>query len=265
MAQPGSMAVRLKIEELPLALLSRACPADLAERRHCVTVAGRRLELTTGGEPGQLPTAGDMAVLLALVFLYRQRSEDVRELEFTIYELGRALGQMPSGRLYARLKTSLDMWTKASYRFEARDLAAGAGKPYETTFRVLESCSWLPDKRVLSKWSDPVWFALMHGAWSALDAKVLFDLSPLSRQLYCLLVSRFRSTTAPQTFDLHELAFQHLGISKEMPNRRLLGQMRQACADLERDYLKPTEERIRKRQAGSWDVVFENPTYSSAS
>jgi hypothetical protein len=256
--------VRLRLEEFPLAILEKRCSPALRERAYSAVVGGRRLSLTSAAEPGQLPTSGSMTLLLALITMYRQSAIEVRDLEFPLYQLTLAFRQKKSGRLYQRIKASLPVWNRVVYTFDSQDLAAGAGKPYHATFRVLEKCVQLPNKAWHIQWSDPVWFALMHGAWSNLDAGILFDLAPLPRQLYCFLVSRFRTSAAPLRIDLHELAFEHLGVSRSVPNYRLLDKIRRACAGLERSYLKPDDARIQKRSAGAWDVVFENPTFSSA-
>ena len=128
------------------------------------------LSLTSAAEPGQLPTSGSMTLLLALITMYRQSAIEVRDLEFPLYQLTLAFRQKKSGRLYQRIKASLPVWNRVVYTFDSQDLAAGAGKPYHATFRVLEKCVQLPNKAWHIQWSDPVWFALMHGAWSNLDA-----------------------------------------------------------------------------------------------
>jgi hypothetical protein len=250
---------RLRLEEFPLSLLERSCAASLQTRRFTAVVGERRVALHTEAEPGQLPASGDMAVLLGLFTMYRGGAAETRTLDFALYQLTLVMRQKASGRLSERIKNALQAWNRAVYTFESQELSHGAGKPHTSVFQILETCSQLSDRRWRIQWSDPVWYALIQGAWSGFKADILFDLAPLPRQLYCFLVSRFRTSAAPVHVELLELAFEHLGISRTVPVYRVLTNIRKACAVLEQVYLKPTTERLQKRD-GKWHVVFDNPT-----
>jgi hypothetical protein len=258
-----SVSARVKLEEFPLALLVRACPKELSQATYTAVAGGRSLSLSMSGAPGRLPTGGNMARLLALVLTYQKGAMDDRAMEFESSQLIRLMGQSLSGDLYGRIEAALSVWTDTAYVFESKD-AAGSDKPYRASFRILDSCAQLPDKRWRIQWSDPVWLALLQGAWSGLDAQVLLKLKPLSRQLYCFLSSRFRTTASLLSIDLHELCFEHIGIFRSVPTRRLFEMVRKACADLEAaKVLKPREPRVEKRSKGEWNVAFENPVFST--
>ena len=246
-----------------MGLLVRTCPKQLSRASYAAVVGGRSLSLTITGVPGRLPTGGNMSRLLALVLAYQKGAMDDRAMEFEGSQLIRLMGQSLSGDLYDRIEAALSVWTETAYVFESKD-AAGSDNPYRASFRILDSCAQLPDKRWRIQWSDPVWLALLQGAWSGLDAGVLLKLRPLPRQLYCFLSSRFRTTTSLLSIDLHELCFEHIGIFRSVPTRRLFEMVRKGCADLEAaKVLKPREPRMEKGSKGKWTVAFENPVFST--
>lgn len=231
-------------------------------------------ELTiTGTDAHGLPTALDDEVLLGLVQLTRLQGFVDRKVPFTRYQLIGLLGWRNETRSYERLAASLTRWTGVTLHYRN----AWWHKPrqcwVDETFHVLDNV-WLCHRsgsvngpeagaagpvRSAFVWNEVLFRSFQAGNLKAIDFEFFKGLdSAVARRLYRFLDKRFFHRPRWE-FDLQELAWEHVGLSRGYDAASLKRKLRPALAELEhKGYLEPAGEpdRFWRNGAGQWRVAL---------
>ncbi len=268
----------MNLAEFPLSLLAdRAGPE---QRSLCfedsVWDEGRRERITrqltvTASEKHGLPTARDDEVLLGLVQLSKQRNFEDRKVPFTRYQLVELLGWREEGRSYARLEESLLRWVGVTLHYRNAWWSREEQSWVDETFHVLDNVTLLDRERVVRKrkqdalplsqftWNDVLFRSFQSGNLKALDFEFYRSLeSSVARRLYRFLDKRFFHTKRWE-FDLKELAWTHVGLSRNYDTANLKRKLLPGLVELEeKGFLTPRAERFRKVSTGVWKVAIES-------
>src|SRR5262249_11213340 len=109
-------------------------------------------------------------------------------------------------------------------------------------------------------WNDVVFRSFHAGNLKGLDFDFYKSLcSATAKRLYRFLDKRFFHRPRRE-FDLHVLAWEHIGLARGYDVANLKRKLRPAIAELQqRGFLKPASDadRFRKVSCGQWRVLFE--------
>jgi hypothetical protein len=214
----------MNLAEFPLTVLSTRVDSTVKTLEFSDTVRGRNGELVqrqwiiTGADKCGLPTSSDDEVLLGLVKLTVDKEFSSPRIEFTRYELLRALRWTTEGRRYDRLQRALDRLSgvriKASNAFFDNE-----SKSHSTrNFGIIDGYE-INDGRENPKpsfflWSDVLFKSFQVGFIKKLDLEFFLDLrSAVSKRLYRYLDKHFWYKSTWQ-INLFTLAHEKIGISR---------------------------------------------------
>ena len=268
----------MNLAEFPLSLLADRAGPD--QRSLCfedsIWDEGRNERITrqltvTASEKHGLPTALDDEVLLGLVQLSKQRNFEDRKVPFTRYQLVEVLGWREEGRSYARLEESLLRWVGVTLHYRNAWWSREEQSWVDETFHVLDNVTLLDRERVARKrrqdalplsqftWNDVLFRSFRSGNLKALDFEFYRSLeSSVARRLYRFLDKRFFHK-ARWEFDLKELAWTHVGLSRNYDTANLKRKLLPGLVELERKgFIASRAERFRRVSTGVWTVAIES-------
>ena len=227
----------------------------------------------TGSDAYGLPTALDDEVLLGLIQLTRQQGFADRKVAFTRHQLLRLLGWREDSKSYARLEASLNRWTGVTLFYERAWWNKARQCWMDEKFHILDNV-WLchrdapaPDIGLAGSgsptsafvWNEVIFRSFQAGNLKGIDFDFFKNLrSAVAKRLYRFLDKRFHFHQR-LSFDLKELAREHIGLSRNYDAANLKRRLWPGIAELERKgFLQPlpATERFRKLCAGTWQVVF---------
>ena len=229
----------------------------------------RKLMITASDHYG-LPTTLDDEVILGLIQLTRQNDFGDRRVFFSRYELIRLLGWRNEGKSYSRLETSLRRWLGVTFYYENAWWDKKAGAWVNESFHLLERVSILGRTRrqasstaepALSAalWNEVVFRSFQAGYLKRIDMGLFRRLkSPIAKRLFRFLDKRFHHKTMWE-FNLHELAHEHIGLSRSYDTGQLKRKLLPAIVELEESgYLRGSEPESRfvRIKQGVWHVVL---------
>ena len=245
--------------EFPIATLTdrvpEGCKTMVFEDRH-----GR---LTVSGSDAYgLPAAPDSDVIVALIQLTKLRNDFTNPtVEFTRYELLKLLGWPDQTHFYRRLTESLRRWVGVTLYYDGCWWDNKRKRRTSASFHILE-CVILPDQNDPTIESSFTWNKIFFkscrdGNLKRLDVSTYFALkSAISKQLYRFLDKRFY-LRPDWTFDLPELAFEHVGMSRKYAPRKIKQELNHALKELEGiGFLEPMSagDRYSKTGRGAWNI-----------
>src|SRR6266852_6162430 len=212
----------LNLTEFPIALLSdrpsKKTPTSLRFE------TGDKVWEIAGHPDHGLPTAGDVAVYVCLMELTREQEYPVRVC-FIRHDLLQQLGWSRGSDEYARLQLALDRLvgvtiTTTNAYFDARDrkwLRRHAFHVLEE-YKIIdvrqsahadEPASWF-------RWSEAIGRNLQAGYIKTLNVPLFLSLkSSISQTLYRDLDAKVRDGKTVFRQGLRDLAYQHLGLSRD--------------------------------------------------
>ena len=245
--------------EFPIATLadraSPGCKTMVFEDRHgTLTVIG--------SDAYGLPTALDSDVIVALIQLTKQRNDFTDPaVEFSRYELLKLLGWENRGWNYRRLSESLHRWVTVTLKYDGCWWDNKRKRRVSASFHILEEVV-LPDEDdpgVVSSftWGKKFFKSCRDGNLKRLDLDTYFALkSAISKQLYRFLDKRFY--LRPEwTFNLPELAHEHVGMSRSYAVRNIKQKLQPALEELEGiGFLEPMApaDRYTRTGRGAWNI-----------
>ncbi len=260
----------MNLAEFPVALLSERVPQGLKT----ITFKDRHGTLTvTGSDDYGLPAASDSDVIVALLSLTKCRNDFATPtVPFTRYETLKLLDWEDKGGNYRRLDESLRRWVGVTLRYDGNWWDNNIKCRIDANFHILDDVT-LFDREVrrtlkarrqplpLSTftWSKRFFESCRAGNLRSLDVTIYFGLrSAVSKQMYRFLGKRFYHR--PEwIFDLRELAFEHLGMSRNYTAALLKAKLQPALEELEEiDFLEPLSaaDRYTKVARGDWTIRF---------
>jgi hypothetical protein len=219
-------------------------------------------------EANGLPTAVDDDVILGLIQITKLVNNFTsREVEFRRLDLIELLGWPDSGDSYRRLATSLKRWLSVTLLYENawRDNRKGAW----TTkgFHILDNIE-LNDSRAVGPrgelfpskiiWNKVVFESFEAGYLKSIDYRLYVNLKhTIARRLYRFLSKRMYFGPDLK-FDLHDLAFAHVGLSDNYSGNagKIKEKLRPALEELEAvGFLEPMSKEERYRKIGKrWEI-----------
>ena len=245
--------------EFPIATLAdrvpEGCKTMVFEDRH-----GR---LTVSGSDAYgLPAAPDSDVIVGLIQLTKLRNDFTNPtVEFTRYELLKLLGWPDQKHYYQRLRESLHRWVGVTLRYDGTWWDNRRKRRVDASFHILE-CVIFPDKNdpmIESSftWNKIFFKSCRDGNLKRLDLDTYFSLkSAVSKQLYRFLDKRFY-LRRECTFDLPELAFERVGLSRNYAPWKIKQKLQPAIEELEAiGFLEPMSpaDRYTKTGQGTWNI-----------
>ena len=249
----------MNLAEYPITLLTErvppGCKTMVFEDQH-----GR---LTVSGSDAYgLPTALDSDVIVGLIQLTKLRNNFTDPtVEFSRYELLKLLSWEDRGWNYRRLSESLHRWVGVTLKYDGCWWDNKRKRRISASFHVLDRLV-VPDEddsQVVSSftWGKDFFDSCQAGNLKRLDVSTYFALkSAISKQLYRHLDKRFY-LRPDWTYDLRELAFEHIGMSRNYTAAKLKEKLRPALDELEGiGFLAPMSpaERYSKTGPGAWTI-----------
>ena len=255
--------------EHPIALLAdrvpEGCKTMVFEDRH-----GR---LTVSGSDAHgLPTAPDADVIVGLIQLTKLRNDFTDStVKFTRYELLRAAGLarsnpvLPQARRVAQPLGRRDAVLRRVLVEQRGQVLGRREVPHPRECRHLRpgGSPLAPGEQQPLPLSSFTWNKMFFASCQAnnlkqLDLGVYFGLkSAVSKQLFRFLDKRFYHR-GDLTFDLEELAFEHVGLSRTYSDAgRLKAKLQPALEELEAiGFLEPmtAADRYSKTGRGAWNI-----------
>ncbi|MBV8268948.1 MAG: replication initiator protein A, partial [Planctomycetaceae bacterium] len=182
-------------------------------------------------------------------------------VEFSRYELLKLLGWPDQKQYYQRLKESLRCWVGVTLHYDGCWWDNRRKRRVSASFHILEEVV-LPDeddpKAVSSfTWGKKFFKSCRDGNLKRLDLPTYFALkSAISKQLYRFLDKRFY-LRPDWTFDLPELAHEHVGLSRNYAPWKIKQKLQPALDELEEiGFLEPISagDRYTKTGRGAWNI-----------
>jgi len=261
----------MNLAEFPITLLTDYPPEGVK----VLVFEDRHGKLTVvGSEDRGLPTASDADVIVGLIQLTKLRNDFTDPtVEFSRYELLKLLGWPDQKQYYQRLKESLRCWVGVTLHYDGCWWDNRRKRRVSASFHILEEVV-LPDeddpKAVSSfTWGKKFFKSCRDGNLKRLDLPTYFALkSAISKQLYRFLDKRFY-LRPDWTFDLPELAHEHVGLSRNYAPWKIKQKLQPALDELEEiGFLEPISagDRYSKTGHGQWNirVVRKRPTPAEA-
>lgn len=261
----------MNLAEFPLSIIGKRSPGNLKTLHFEDEVWDRSLQkyvprkLTiTGSDLLGLPNSLDDEVLLGCVQLTKEAGFTDRKVRFTRYDLMDLIGWARDGRNYHRISESLDRWAGtliiSDKAFWDKQNQCWVKDSFNVLDRVLlsdrEDSKHTRRKRSAIIWGDFMWQSFQAGNLKTLDYRFWQGLeSPISKRLYRLLDKRFHRRRAV-TFDLHRLAFDKVGLSRNMHTGQIKEKLKPAHDELKDKGV--CDAKYIKRARGAWDVVYDD-------
>ncbi len=261
----------MNLAEFPLSVIGKRSPGDLKTLHFEDEVWDRSLEkyvprkLTiTGSDLLGLPNSLDDEVLLGCIQLTKEAGFTDRKVRFTRYELMELIGWPSDGRSYERISESLDRWAGtliiSDKAFWDKQNQCWVKDSFNILDRVIlsdrEDTKKTKRKRSAIIWGDFMWQSFQAGNLKSLDYRFWQSLeSPISKRLYRLLDKRFHKRKAI-TFDLHRLAFDKVGLSRNMHTGQIKEKLKAAHEELKDKGV--FDAKYVKRARGAWDVIYDD-------
>jgi len=249
----------MNLAEYPITLLTERVPPGIKT----LVFEDRHGTLTVSGSDDYgLPTAPDNDVIVGLIQLTKLRNDFTNPtVTFTRYELLRLLGWPDRGHYYQRLSESLHRWVGVTLRYNGCWWDNKRKRRVSASFHILDEVI-LPDAddpgiESSFTWGKKFFKSCRDGNLKRLDVGTYFALkSALSKQLYRHLDKRFY-LRRNWTFDLRELAFEHVGMSRKYAPWKIKQELQPALDELEGiGLLEPmtAAERYSKVGRGQWNI-----------
>ena len=262
----------MNLAEFPIALLADR----ISEGQKTLYFEDRHGRLTvTGGDAYGLPTAADADVIIALIHLTKIRNDfsDVK-VNFSRYELIKLLDWQDDGKSYKRLEESLNRWVGVSLYYDKCWWNNRLKCYTDAAMHIIETIEII-DKEARGKVhrAGPSGLPLSYFIWNRtflescqadnlrqLDLDEYFSLkSAVSKRLYRFLGKRFY-LQRDWTFDLREIAFERVGLSRNYTDAyKIKEKLQPAIDELERiGWLRPLgrEARYNRIDRGQWTIRF---------
>ena len=241
----------------------------------------RKLTIT-GSDAFGLPTSTDDEVLLGLIQLSKLQQFKDRRVFFSRYQLIKLLRWPVNGQSYDRIDQALNRWIGVTLYYQNAWRDRETNQWVDEKFHILERIKIYSQENERSRpkpeagqgsfefassffvWNDAVYRSFTSGNIKTLDYNFVLELqSSISRRLYRFLDKRFYKARS-LTFELKNLAYEHIGLSRNSPVADLKRKLLSGIDELvEKQFLKPSpkEHRFRKERAGVWHVHFEKADF----
>jgi hypothetical protein len=267
-AEPAPLIGRdeMNLAEFPIALLADYAPKG---QKTLYFEDGNGKLTITGSDAYGLPTALDADVIVALIYLTKIRNDfkDVK-VNFSRYELIKLLNWPDKGSSYTRLDQALNRWAGVLLVYDKCWWNNRSKRYVSAKMHILESVVITePGKTRAAQGELPLstftWNKTFIESCQAdnlrqLDLDTYFSLqSAISKRLYRFLGKRFYRQ-GEWTFDLNEIAFDRVGLSRNYADAgKIKEKLQPALDELEAvGFLRPLsrDERYSRIDRGQWTI-----------
>jgi hypothetical protein len=212
----------LNLCEFPIGLLSdrpsKKIPTSLRFE------SGQKVWEVSGHPRHGLPTAGDIEVYVCLMELTREQNYP-HKVQFTRHDLLRRLGWGVGAGKYHRLQLAFNRLVGVTIQtvnayYDAKDRQWLR----QHAFHILEEYELTDHRHAVSedepaswfRWGEAMWRNLQAGYIKSLDVALFLTLeSSISQALYRYLDAKIRDGKTLFRQNLKDLAYQHLGLSRD--------------------------------------------------
>lgn len=231
----------MNLVEFPFALLSTRTNPDVKTIEISKQGTNRKGELVeqkwtvTGSDKFGLPTIVGEEVYIVLMALTHQDGFKSQEISFKASEALRQLGWRLDGQSYWRLRKALRVLSGVNiyaqnlfYDNKLKDYIT------EKKFSIIANYDWYgdEDKTIKINWDKFLWTSFKNNYIKAIDTDFYFSLSSaIAQRLYRILDKRFYRKSKVE-FDLRELAFDHLTMSKKYDGGQIKRKLTPAIEEL---------------------------------
>lgn len=272
----------MNLVDLPVFLLSTRSQSGVHVRHYEINEFDRkqhrpvRRRLTVTGDAHHgLPSAAAEEVYLGLLHYTRACNDFVDPIVlFSRGELLKTLGWGYRNSAYQRLGRSFDQLCGVRLKCENfwRDNRAREYRSVENIsiidyYRFRDGRNRITDDfretHSEMRWGAALFESFDAGYLKKLNLEIALSLKPLARRLYRMLDKHFHPPKRTRlTFDLRELAFERLGMSRNYDVAQIRRYLDPAITELEQiGFLMPPagQDRFVPKQGwrGRWDVVFQ--------
>lgn len=264
----------MNFAEFPIAALAERAPEGVTElvfrdgiREQASGQAVAREVRISASQRYGLPTVKDEEVVLALLALTKQKNNFTDQtVSFSRYELIRLLGWSVDGRSYTRLEDSLRRWTSVllDYRNAWWDNDRRAW--VDVTFHVIDTVTVTKpvdggrDRTYAIEWNRVAFRSFESNYLKQINLTFYQSLdSAVAKRLYRYLDKHFYHRHLLE-YDLADLAFEHVGLSRDYEPWKVKQKLQPAIAELEgKGYLEPlpADRRFKPAGRGKWRVLFQ--------
>jgi hypothetical protein len=257
----------MNLAEFPITLLSDRPARD--QKTLCYEDAQGKL-LITGSDAYGLPTAADADVIVALMQLTKTKNNFTdASVSFSRYELLKILNWPDTGKFYKRLAESLYRWSTTSLHYQGTWRDNNKKKNVNVIMHILESVVFVErgdddESQPSPPFSEFTWNKIFLESCQAnnlknLDLGLYFSLEhPSSKRLFRFLDKRFYRGKNAWTFDLREIAFERVGLSRNYDGNaaKIREKLQPAIEELEQiGFLEPmTKEQRYEKKGRSWTI-----------
>jgi hypothetical protein len=265
----------MNLAEFPITLLTDRVPRDQKVIEYQDQIydekTGRAItrKLTISADESHgLPTAVDDDVILALIQVTKINNNFTsREVEFSRLELIKMLDWPDSGFSYKRLTTSLKRWLGVSLVYENAWWDRKQQGWTTKGFHIIDNFE-LNDSRIpglqgelfSSKviWNKALFESFQAGYLKSIDYNLYLKLQhPTAKRMYRFLSKRMYHRP-DWTFDLRDLAFEHVGLSRNYKGNagKIKEKLQPAIEELESmGFLEPLGREDRYQKDGKdWKI-----------
>lgn len=264
----------LNLSEFPIAVVAEAARPGQLTLEFSDTIKDRSTGLPVerrvtvhGTEEWGLPAAQDDDVMIGLLQICYLAGWPKR-ICFTRYQLCKLLRWSVGGASYRRIYQALHRLSTTTYNYrygwrdkENREWVPSLVFSYIQALKVHEADK--PTKSGLCEvtWSDDFHRSLESGNLKGLDFNRFVSLrSPIAKRLYRFLDKRFGAGHSRYSCDLHTLAFEKIGVSRNYGDAAQIKRLLMpAIRELEGiGFIRATQisDRFERLGRGNWKVHF---------
>lgn len=291
--EPASPFGRSGRDEMNLAEFPIASIADrVAKNQKTLYFEDGNGRLTiTGSDAYGLPTAVDSDVIVALIYLTKQRNNFSDEkVNFSRYELIKLLNWHDEGGSYKRLEQSFHRWSGVLLVYDKCWWNNRTKKYVSANMHIIDSVIFAEPTAIsrdgqsslplsMFTWNKTFIDSCQADNLRQLDLDTYFSLkSAVSKRLYRFLGKRFYRQ-GDWSFDLNEIAFDRVGLSRSYEGNagKIKEKLQPAIDELETiGFLEPLsrDDRYSRIDRGQWNIrltrqssalVTPQPVITSAS
>jgi hypothetical protein len=260
--QPGRD--ELNLCEFPIALLAERVPSGM----RTLEFQGQHGKLTVrGGEGLGLPTAHDTDVIIGLLQLTKADNNFTNAtVPFTPHALMTLMGWPNQGHYYRRLRDSLNRWMGTTLFYQGAWYDNSLRCRIDASMHILDNVVMFSSevRRTLRErqhplplssftWGKQFFQSCQDGNLKRLDVGIYFGLrSAVTKQLYRHLDKRFY-IKPDWTYCLRELAFNHVGLSRNYTDAKIKEKLKPALEELKAINFLKSAEFVSKRR-GEWSI-----------
>jgi hypothetical protein len=260
----------MNLAEFPISLLADRAPKG----QKTLYFEDQHGRLTvTGSDAYGLPTATDTDVIIALLYLTKTRNAFTTDpINFSRYEIIQLLNWSDEAWYYKRLWTSFKRWSGVLLVYDKCWWNNKLKCHTDATMHIIEDVEMInrnarkmtrlsgQDELPLSsfKWNKKFIDSCQADNLRQLNLDEYFSLeSAISKRLYRFLGKRFHKTP-DWTFDLNEIAFERIGLSRNYADAyKIKEKLQPALEELEAiGFLRPLNQsdRYNRIDRGQWTI-----------